>query len=55
MSRRPMSGTKIGRAERSGKNNAIGPGPGAYDFGYKAKGSTEVKFGSSMRSNFGKG
>ena len=50
-----MSGTKIGKAERGNKGNAIGPGPGAYDYGYKTKGTTEVRFGSSMRSNFGKG
>ena len=49
-----MSGAKIGRAERSGKSSGLGPGPGAYDFGYKSKGATEVKIGSSLRSNFGK-
>ena len=49
-----MSGTKIGRAERSNKGTGMGPGPGAYDFGYRPKGATEVKIGSSLRSNFGK-
>ena len=50
-----MSGAKIGRAQRTSKGSGIGPGPGAYDFGYKTKGATEVKIGSSLRSNFGKG
>jgi len=52
--KRPMSGAKIGRAGRTGQGEGIGPGPGAYDFGYKGKGTTEVRIGSSLRSNFGK-
>ena len=55
ISKRPMSGAKIGKAERGGKGSGIGPGPGAYDYGYKSKGSTQVKIGSALRSNFGNG
>ncbi len=35
--KRPMSGTKIGKAERSLANKSFAPGPGAYDCSYNAK------------------
>lgn len=37
MLKRPQSGTKIGRASRSGNNGDLGPGPGAYNQSYKNK------------------
>jgi hypothetical protein len=55
MSKRPLSGAKIGRSERNKQSDYLGPGPGAYDFGYKTKGSTEVRIGTGQRGILGKG
>lgn len=44
-----MSGAKIGKSERNKYDGTVSPGPGAYDFGYKAKGSTEIKIGTGQR------
>lgn len=51
--KRPQSGTKIGRASRSGNNGDLGPGPGAYNQGYRTKDPSEVKFGTGKRNQFG--
>jgi hypothetical protein len=50
-SKRPTSGTKIGRASRNMISDINGPGPGAYDVNYKSKLNTEVKMGTSTRKD----
>lgn len=50
-----MSGTKIGRSERNKQGDGLGPGPGAYESGYKAKSTAEIKIGTGQRGTFGKG
>jgi hypothetical protein len=47
--KRPMSGAKIGKSERNKYEGTVSPGPGAYDFGYKPKGSAEIKIGTGQR------
>jgi hypothetical protein len=47
-SKRPQSGTKIGKASRITYNADIGPGPGAYNSGLKIK-TGEIKIGTSLR------
>ena len=52
-SKRPQSGTKIGRAERGTLNGTLGPGPGAYQSLFKVKGN-ECKIGTAQRSTISK-
>ena len=53
--RRPQSGTKIGKAERSSKLGGYVPGPGAYEQIYRQKYGPSIKIGDSKRGAFGKG
>ena len=52
-SKRPQSGTKIGRAERGHAADSSGPGPGAYQSLFKSKGN-ECRIGTAQRSNMAK-
>ncbi len=52
ISKRPMSGAKIGKAERNFVDKSFAPGPGAYDNSYNAKKGT-VKIGTGDRTKIG--
>jgi hypothetical protein len=49
-SKRPMSGAKIGKAERNMMSSTSGPGPGAYNCTYNSQ-KNASKIGSGKRYN----
>lgn len=49
--KRPASGAKIGRAERTLLGSSYGPGPGAYDCSQSNNKKSAIKIGTGKRYN----